>query len=129
MPTEVRIVQILVVAVGVLIVGIGVSCLLRPRFFNALVERVLEGNRLYLALALRALLGLLFVVAADTCRQPLGISVLGWLMIAAAAVGLFLGLEKLRSLARRWLDASEVFIRCWAVIAALLGVYIAYAGS
>ncbi|MFQ5478341.1 MAG: hypothetical protein ACE5E4_06980 [Candidatus Binatia bacterium] len=117
----------LVALIGVLIAAVGLLFTARPEALRLVLEFYQQGKWLYAALAQRVVMGVLLVAAADRCAHPGLVLVIGALALVSAAIGLFLGLERLRALAGWWSQRSTGVVRCWALSATGFGVLLVYA--
>ena len=84
---------------------------------------------MYLAVAIRIGLGILFVMVADQTRFPEAFNFLGYLMIIAAVLITLTGRERLDKFLQWWLKKPVLFVRTWLVFGLLFGVFIYYAVS
>ena len=84
---------------------------------------------MYLAVAIRIGLGILFIMAADQTRFPEVFNFLGYLMIIAAGVIALTGRERLDKFMQWWQEKPAIFMRTWLVFGLLFGVFIYYAVS
>ena len=100
---------------------------------KALVGSVLRfwrhSSAMYLAVAIRIGLGILFIMVADQTSFPGVFNFLGYLMIIAAVLITLIGRERLDKFMQWWRDKPAIFIRTWLVFGLLFGVFIYYAVS
>jgi hypothetical protein len=82
---------------------------------------------LYLAAALRVVLGVALFFAAPTSRAPELILILGVVIVVRGVITPFFGVERLRRLLDRWSARGSAFLRGWAFLALALGLSLAYA--
>ena len=86
---------IVVRVVGVLIVGMGVAFLLKPKLYKQYVAFWQPGKRLYLGAILAILIGVIFLLAATQCRLVGFIVALGIISLAKGIMLFTLGREKM----------------------------------
>ncbi len=80
-----------------------------------------------LAVGIRLVLGVAMLVAAPASPYPLAFTVVGWIAIAAAVVGLLLGRQRLQRFAQWWIDRfGPVGTRAWLVIALAFAAFLVY---
>ena len=118
----------IVVLVGLMISAVAVLLLIMPEKLRDLLHRFLGPNWLPLVSALRIVIGLMFILAAPYTRLPILVSVIGGVAIVAGIVILLLGVRRTQLLADWWLARSNTTLRLWAVIAALFGGLLVWAG-
>ncbi len=86
-----------------------------------------KDGAIYLAVAVRILLGLALIFAAQESRFPLVFLILGWIVIAAAFAAAFMGHERLRRLVHWWFEQfSPTGIRVWLLFAIAFGGFLIY---
>jgi hypothetical protein len=113
---------------GLLVLVIGVLGLLQPARLVAWVERTWQSRAGFqLAIALRALLGILLIASASSTRFPWLIGALGVLSLAAAAALPVLGYARVRSFVEWWTARSTGFVRAWSLVACAFGAFLVYA--
>jgi len=80
---------------GVVIVGMGVVFLLRPKLYKQYMAFWQTGKRLYLGAILAILIGVLLLLAATQCRLVGIILALGIISLAKGIILFTLGREKM----------------------------------
>ena len=97
---------------GALILVLGISLLIKPEFIFGLIETNVESTSLYIiAIVVRIVFGVLFIIASDESKHPRLMKFMGYLFILAALVFVLMGkasfqdfigvlLQKLKHLAR-----------------------------
>ncbi len=118
---------ILTKLIGLLIVIMGLLSLVNTELLKKLVEYFKEGNRLYVSMVIKALIGLILFVSASTARMPSIIYVIGLLYILGPVVGLILGVEKMKKLLDWWAGQTEKVYKSWAIGAMVFGCVIIFA--
>lgn len=109
------------------IAAVGALGVVSPARLLGVVRRLQSPAGLYLAAALRVVLGVALVFAAPTSRAPQVIRILGVFVVAAGLLTPFFGLERFRRLLDWWSARGPVFVRTWAAVAAAFGLWLAYA--
>ncbi len=118
----------LVSLAGIGVAGIGLLGVAAPsQLANLLARwRVLTG--LPVTLALRLGFGVLFVLAAPSCRLPGFVRLLGVLELIGALALFALGAARLQRFVEWWLSRPPSFVRYWCSAALTFGIVLAYAG-
>ena len=113
---------------GTGVAGIGLLGVAAPsQLANLLARwRVLTG--LPVTLALRLGFGVLFVLAAPSCRFPGFVRLVGVLELIGAVALLALGAARLQRFVEWWLGRPPSFVRYWCSAALTFGIVLAYAG-
>lgn len=120
---------LLVTLVGVLILGIGVLIAVAPARFFHWIASMETTIRFRAAILVRVVIGLLFLLAAPSCRQPAVVQVVGIIILLAAAGLLLLGRERLDSFLSWWMSRPLSLHRVWAVVAWGFGALLIYSGA
>ncbi len=114
--------QIVVVVFGLLLVGLGGLGAVSPARLLDSVRRIQTPAGLYLAAAVRIVLGVALILAAPDSRAPELARVFGIFVVLAGLVAPFFGLERFRGLLDWWADRGEGFVRAWGIVAGAIGV-------
>jgi uncharacterized protein YjeT (DUF2065 family) len=110
--------------IGIVIVAIGVVYVLKPSVMNRLYEFFKKGNRLYLAAPIRLALAVVFLMGARECKQFWVIFAFGILFLISGMLVLVLGPNKLRPMIEWFQKRSEMLARAMALIVLAIGVVI-----
>lgn len=113
--------------VGLTIAAIGVLGLVAPTVLLDAFRSAQTGLGLYVVAAVRVAFGLFLIGAAAASRLPRTLRVLGVVIIVAGIMTPFVGVERTRAILDWWSAQGTTFMRSWAVIALLLGLFILYA--
>ena len=116
----------LVLAIGLIIIVIGLAVLVKPARLKDRLYILLEKDWFRMVAVLRVTLGVLFLFAAGGTRSPIFVSVMGILFISAGVLIPILGPTRLRSLAHWWLKRRDLVLRLWALVALALGVVLVW---
>ena len=115
----------LVRVLGVVIVGMGVAFLLKPKLYKQYVAFWQPGKRLYLGAILSLLIGVILLLAATQCRLVGFILALGILCLAKGVM-LMLRQEKMKSVLKWYQARSLLVLRLIALIAIAFGALLLY---
>ncbi len=113
--------------VGLLILALGFIGIVAPGVPLALGQRLLTPVGLYLAGALRVLIGLVLLGAASASRMPRTLRVCGILAVAAGIATPIFGVERAHAIMTWWMAQGSVIVRLWAMLALAFGGVITYA--
>ena len=126
-PTLVTAAQVSIVLVGLSIVIVGALGIRSPRTLSEAMTRwIEEGTGFLFAISGFALIGVLFIYAADQTRVPALFLTLGFLSLIGAAALPFLGRQRMLKLIALITGWGEVAMRAWLAVGMLAGLLIAY---
>lgn len=117
---------ILVRIIGIVMVGMGVMYLLKPKTLKQFVAFFEKGRRLYIAGILRIVIGVILLAAASQCRLVGVVLALGVLALIGGIVIFILGLERIKSMLNWWNKRSPLVLRLVALVALALGALLLY---
>lgn len=106
---------------GLVIVSLGVLGLAAPETFLAALSFFQQGHRIYVAAAMRIVIGVVVIAAASESRWPRTLRVAGGIVVFLGIVTP-VSLHPIPSVAWGWWPGS--FVRPWALSAMLLGGFI-----
>jgi hypothetical protein len=113
--------------VGLIIAAIGILGMTAPTV-------LLDGMRfaqtqvgLYVVAAVRVAFGLVLIGAATASRLPKTLRVIGAFSIVAGIITPFFGVERTRAIIDWWYAQGTTFLRGWAVLPVIFGLFIIYA--
>ena len=123
----VTVAQVGIVLIGLSIVVVGALGARSPRNLSAAMTPWLEeGSGFLFAIGGRALIGVLFIYAADHTRFPTLFLTLGILSLIGAAVLPFLGRRRMVKLVELITGCGYAAMRAWLAVGMLAGLFIAY---
>ncbi len=114
-------------ALSLLIAALGGLGVVSPDRLVDVVRRFQTPTGLYVAAAIRIVLGVALFFAAPTSRAPELLRVLGVVILVAGLITPMFGLDRFRRLLEWWLSLGAGFRRAWAAITLVLGLLLAYA--
>jgi uncharacterized protein YjeT (DUF2065 family) len=115
--------QHVVSAVGILIVLAGLAILVVPGKWKKVFLSLAQGKFLYFAAAFRIIVGVLFILAAETTRTPMAVKVIGALIIVAGVMIPIVGPKKLALFIQLMLARKDSTLRLFGVVAGAIGVF------
>ena len=118
----------LVSAFGVLILAIGLLGLVDPQRVVGRIRALEPRAQLGLAVGVRAVMGVILILAAPECRHPTAVMVLGAIALVAAVALPFLGAERLRALVVWWSERPPSLQRVSFSLTGIFGVFLVVTG-
>jgi len=114
--------------IGALVCAVGVMTILKPEWMKRTADVLLAGWWWRLTAALKAAVGVIFLVFARECRIPGLIITVGILIL----IGSLAALTVDPAIMNTWLQCVKKWPRwawrCWGVAAAIVGGLLLYAG-
>jgi hypothetical protein len=117
------------VLVGLVIAAFGILGIAAPTVLLEVAAFALTQAGFYVAAALRIAFGLVLIAAAAGSRLPRTLRTLGALFVVAGIVTPIIGVERARALVHWWSSHGSGFTRVWAVLPAILGLFVIYAAT
>jgi hypothetical protein len=118
---------IIIALFGLCIAGLAVWGFIAPRsMMDTLLSYWHRPSGIYLAIGVRVVLGILFVLAAADTKWPLLYELLGYFMLVAAAAIAFIGKERLTRFIMWWVNMPLAGVRAWLVVGFAFGLLIFY---
>lgn len=110
-------------ASALLILALGLLALTYPAGFAGLVSALQVPPALYLAAALRFLVGVSFLSAARGSRAAIPLAFLGMVMVVGGIVTPIIGQGMARPILDAWIHGGDGIVRAWGVAAGVLGSF------
>ena|GEM_PF-4880658 len=108
-------------AAAALILGLGVFALLLPARFAALVTWAQTPPYLYIVAAIRLLMGVALLAAAEGSRARLAVAFLGFVLVAGGIVTPIVGRGLAMWIVDAWVPGGGAVVRGWGIAALVLG--------
>lgn len=118
---------LLVKLIGIIIAGMGVSFLLKPKMMVRFIAFWEKGRRLYIAGILRIVFAIILLFSASQCKSVGIVLTLGILFLIGGIIIFTLGLKKLKSILKWWAGKSPLVFRLLGLIALGIGILLLYA--
>ncbi len=112
---------------AVLVVAVCALGVVAPARLVGVVTAWPPDTRFDVALGVRLMLGVIFLLGASRCRVPAVIYGFGILALAAALLLVLLGEPRVDALVSWWTQQPALAIRAWCALAGLLGLLVLYA--
>ena len=109
------------------VAALGALGVVSPTRLVSLVRYFQTPAGLYVAAALRVVLGVALFFSAPTSRAPEFMRILGVVIIVAGLITPLFGLTRFRRLIDWWLARGPALLRAWAAFAFGFGLLLAYA--
>jgi hypothetical protein len=120
---------IVVTVFGALIAAFGVFGIVAPNRFIKLFDHFRGPTGLWIAVGVRLVMGVLFILAAPDCRLPTLVTAIGILALIAAVTLPIIGQRRFDALIEWWTRRPTVVIRLWMVAGGAFGGLLIYAGG
>ena len=115
---------------GFVIIAMCVWGMATPKLMMEVISGFLDRPwGIYLAIAGRLALGLIFILAADSTRYPGFINFMGYLMIIAAGLIALMGRKRLKKFIKWWVDSSMLVARSWLVLGVVFGIFLVHSAN
>ena len=118
-----------VVIVGLGILLFSISIFISPAKLKRLLQIFIERRWWQYAMAIRLVIGILFLVAAPDTHAPTVVRILGIIFILAGAALPIMGPARIERLIHWWLARRESTYRLWAIVVAGFGMLIMWSGQ
>lgn len=114
--------------VGAFMAVMGVTILIVPGVLRKWLTFFADSRLIYFPIAVRIILGVLFLIFARETHFPWVIILFGILIFGAGIIFLVMPYENIRKFLKWWIDRPLWVYRVWGLTAAILGGIIMYAG-
>ena len=114
-------------ACGFLMAAIGSVGIADPSLLLDATRFTLTSLGLYITAAFRVVFGVVLIGVASTSRMPRTLRTLGAIIVVAGFITPFAGVERARRIVAWWVSQGIAFMRIWASIAVIFGLFIIYA--
>ena len=121
--------SLILVIVGAFILLIGAIVLIAPGKMRQMLSALVEKDRFLIAAVFRIVVGVLFLIAAQSTRAPMFVTVVGVIMIMRGVMIPLLGKARLKALVAWFLLKGNSVIRVWGIMAAAFGAALVWAGA
>ena len=108
------------------IAAFGVIVLVKPALAHDFTRLLADKTGMWVATAIRAVLGLGLLAAASDSKAPILLKILGLLILIVAIVTPILGLDRHRRMIDWWLARSRTVEMFWGAAAFVFGVGLNY---
>jgi hypothetical protein len=117
----------LALVLSAVVVSIGAIGLVRPEALIGVASHLVTPAGLYGAAAIRILLGIALLFAAQGSRAPGVLRILGVVVLVAGFVTPFFGPDRARAIVDWWSSQGHLVIRACAAFALALGCFLVWA--
>ena len=119
----------LAVALGVILIGIGLMILVWPQSARWSLENMITRRMMPLYSIVRIGFGIALVLAAPSTRLPGFVWTFGLLLIFSGVALPIVGFERIKTWSAWWLEKPGGAIRGWSLLVILLGALLLWAGT
>jgi hypothetical protein len=120
-------VKLLAMVLGFVAATIGAVGVVAPDVLLELGESLLTPTVLYIAAAVRVIFGAALLWVAPASRTPKTLRMFGALLVFAGLLTPSIGIEHSRAMLDWLLSQGPLFMRAWAGVVVVLGLFIVYA--
>ena len=113
--------------IGLLVAALGILGIAAPEVFLRTVTFFQTPPAIYLAAAIRVVVGVVLFRAAKESRVPRVLLVLGVLITVGGLLTPLVGVRGARVILDWWSAGGSGFVRVWGGVAVAVGVFIVYA--
>lgn len=114
--------------IGLLMALWGILIILQPIWHKNLIVFMARDRRVYAAVGLKIIIGVLWLLFARECRDPSVIIILGTLTVVSSVLFAAMPFPKIQAWFQ-WCQARPLGVfRLWGLLAVLLGVLVIWAG-
>ena len=117
----------IVLTFSIAIAVLGAVGIFVPTVLLAVSRPFLTPAGLYAAAGVRIVLGTALFLAAPASRAPTTLRILGVVIVVAGVVTPLVGVDRARAIVEWWTGQGSAFMRLWAGMALMLGLFLAYA--
>lgn len=115
---------ILVKLIGLIITVFGLGIFASPQFSQRVFQFFKEGNRIYYAGVVRAVVGLLILMSASKSLVPVAATALGVIFLLSGVVMFAADVEKMKAFLERYSQMPGLVVRLLGLVAATFGILI-----
>jgi hypothetical protein len=122
--------KLIIKLLGILILLLGVSLLIKPEIIFGWIEDNMENRSLYLfAIVMRLIFGIILIIAAKGSRYPGIIKFFGYLAVIAAIVFIFMGEKSFLEFVSSGIPAIKPYYAVVGLVAIVIGGFLVYVFS
>ena len=118
-----------ILSIGVLLAAGGGWSLVAPGGADRVLRWFIETRLFGIAIVIRLVVGLIFLLGAQSTRWPQAAIVLGVLALLGAISVPVIGEERISRMLSWWLDKPRIWLQAWGSIAAALGAFVIWIAS
>ena len=117
--------KLLVLIAAVLIISLGISIIIHPEMLKEMLHRFLQKRWLWPVSIGRMVMGILFIMSANSTSMPLFVGIFGIALVIAGFSIPLLGSHRVESMASWWMAQKDYMIRMFGFVALLMGISLA----
>ena len=122
--------KLIIKLLGILILLIGISLLIKPEIIFGWMEDNMENTSLYIsAIVVRLVLGILLIIAAKESKYPGVIKFFGYLAIITAIIFIFMGYESFQDSISSLIPDFKPYAPVSGLVGMVIGSFLIYAFS
>ena len=119
--------KLIVKLLGILILILGISLLIKPEIILGWMENNMENSSLYMyAIGFRLVFGIVLILAAKESKHPGVVKFFGYLAVVAAIVFIFMGENNFQSFLTSHIPDIKPYAVPVGLVAIVLGSFLYY---
>jgi hypothetical protein len=119
--------RLLVIVMSAMIAAIGAAGIVAPLALLDFGRSLQTPNMLHVVAAVRIVYGAAVLWVASASRMPIALRVIGIAIIVSGLLTPYFGVERAQALLIWWGKQGLLFMRAWAGMALLFGLFVVYA--
>jgi hypothetical protein len=124
-----HLISLLALLVGVLLIAQGLLGIFSPDAFVGVVRLFQSSPMVYVAAALRIVIGMVLLCAVTGSRLPMFLRIFGALIVIGGVLTPFVGVQFAHSILAMWSSQGSGLVRLFALVSLALGLLTSYAVS
>ncbi len=118
--------KLLAIVMGAMIAVIGVVGIAAPSVLLEFGRSLQSPSALYVVAAVRVVFGATLLWVASASRMPRILRIVGTIIIVSGLFTPLVGVERAQAMLNWWSSQGLLFMRAWAGVALLFGLFIVY---
>ena len=124
-----RLIPVVALVIGVLLIIQGLLGIVAPDAFVAVVRLFQSRSMVYVAAALRIVIGIVLLCTVTGSRLPMFLRIFGVLVVIGGVLTPFVGVQFAHTILNLWSSRGPGLVRLFAVVSLALGLLTSYAVS
>ena len=122
--------KLIIKLLGILILLLGISLLIKPEIIFGWMEGNMENTSLYIfAIVFRLGFGILLIIAAKDSKYPGVVKFFGYLAVIAAIIFIFMGQKSFQDFVSSLIPDIKPYAAAYDLVAMVIGTFLFYAFS
>ena len=112
--------------VALIIMGMGITFVVKPKTIKKTMAYIEEGKRLYGVAVARLAFAAIFLLAASQSKSSGIVAIFGILCLIGGVAIFALGQKKCKNIMKKWLDKPTKTLRLLSIIPIAVGLFLLY---